>query len=67
MNKKCSFGDITIKLDGVNELDPCVYEVVEKYHNVTIEVLKCKKCGHVEISWYRQDDTEEVIDWSDIE
>lgn len=40
-------------------MDPCQYEVIEKYRNVTIEILRCKNCGHVEISWYRQDDTEE--------
>ena len=58
--EKCSFGDgITIKPDGVNELDPCRYELVEKHRNVTVEVLRCKKCGHVEIMWHRQDDTED--------
>lgn len=42
------------------EFDPCDFKVKEKYHNVTIEVLECKKCGYTEISWFRQDDTEEV-------
>lgn len=58
--EKCSFGNVTIKLDGVNELDACSYQIVEKYRNVTIEVLECKKCGYTEISWFKQDDTEEV-------
>ena len=58
---KCEFPNgMTIKPDGVNELDSCIYEVVEKYANVTIEVLRCKNCGHTEISWYRQEDTEEL-------
>lgn len=58
---KCQFPDgMVIKPDGVNELDPCDYEVVEKYRNVTIEVLRCRKCGHTEISWYRQEDTEKI-------
>jgi hypothetical protein len=57
---KCSFpGGITIKPDGVNELDPCEYELTEKYRNVTVEILRCKKCGHVEILWFRQENTEE--------
>lgn len=57
---KCSFpGGITIKPDGVNELDPCEYELIEKYRNVTVEILRCKKCGHVEILWFRQENTEE--------
>ena len=58
---ECEFPNgMTIKPDGVNKLDPCIYEVVEKYANVTIEVLRCKNCGHTEISWYRQEDTEEL-------
>ena len=58
--KNCSFGDgITIKPDGINDLDPCKYEVVEKYRNVTVEIIRCKCCGHMEVSWYRQQDTEE--------
>ena len=61
MSKKCSFPEgMTIRPDGVHELDPCTYEVVEKYRNVTVEVLRCPKCGHTEIGWYRQEDTEEV-------
>ena len=61
MSKKCSFPEgMTIRPDGVHELDPCTYEVVEKYRNVIVEVLRCPKCGHTEISWYRQEDTEEV-------
>lgn len=46
---KCQFPDgITIKPDGVNELDPCIYEEVEKWENVTVIILKCKRCGHIE-------------------
>ena len=60
MHKFESSNGMVIKPDCVNELDHCIYEVVEKYANVTIEVLKCKNCGHVEISWYRQEDTEEL-------
>ena len=58
--ERCTWGDgITVKPDGVHELDPCEYEVVEAYRNVTVEVLRCKNCGHVEISWIRQENTEE--------
>lgn len=56
--KKCCFPDgVTIKLGGIYEADPCRYEVVERYRNVTVEVLRCKKCGHTDISWFRQEDT----------
>ena len=55
--KKCSFGvGITIKPDGVNELDACRYEVLEVHENVTVEVIRCKNCGHTEVSWYRPED-----------
>lgn len=57
-SSKCSFGDgITFKPDGVHELDPCVYEVQEVHRNVTVVVGKCPKCGTVDVSWYRQEDT----------
>ena len=57
--KKCNFGEgVSIKPDGVNELDPCMYEVLEVHENVTVEVLRCKKCGHTEVSWYRPEDGE---------
>ena len=61
MEHKCQFPDgIVIKPDGKNELDPCVYETVSVLRNVTVEILKCKRCGHMEIAWRRQEDTEEV-------
>lgn len=55
---KCSFGPgIVIKPNGRDELDPCRYEVTEVHRNVTVEVRRCKKCGHVDIAWFRQEDT----------
>lgn len=57
---KCAFHKgISIRPNGVDELDPCMYETVQKLRNVTVEILRCKKCGQIEISWYRQDNTEE--------
>ena len=50
---------ITIKPDGKNELDPCVYELTEIHRNVTVEVSRCLVCGYVDISWKRQEDTED--------
>ena len=59
--KKCSFGDgITIKPNGVDELDPCIYEDIEMYTNVTVVVSKCIKCGHIEVTWIKQENTEDV-------
>lgn len=54
---KCKLPDgLVIKPDGENELDPCVYEVIEQHEGVTVEVLKCRKCGHIEVTWRRQGD-----------
>ncbi len=59
--EKCKYPEgITIKPDGIHDLDPCVYEDIEKYANVTVVISRCKRCGHVEISWMRQDDTVEL-------
>ena len=58
---KCEFPNgMVIKPDGVNELDPCVYEEIERYANVTVSIRRCKNCGNVEVVWFRQDDTVEL-------
>lgn len=58
---KCEMPDgISIRPDGVHELDACSYEVSEVYKNVTVEILKCKKCGNISIGWYKQPDTIEL-------
>lgn len=55
--KKCSWPKgITIKPDGINELDPCLYEDVEIHTNCTVIVSKCKKCGAYDISWVKNED-----------
>lgn len=43
-----------------HELSPCVMQDTEIYKNVTVIISKCKRCGAVEVSWRRQEDTEEV-------
>lgn len=56
--EKCKFPDgVAIKPDGVNELDPCVYEVEAEYHNVTVQVLRCTKCGCMDLAWKVQKNT----------
>jgi hypothetical protein len=58
---KCKFPEgIVIKPDGIHELDPCEYQEVERYANVTISIRRCKKCGNIDIAWFRQEDTEEL-------
>ena len=44
---------IIIKPDGIHELDPCIYEEVERYENVTVIISKCIHCGEIDISWTR--------------
>ena len=61
MSKCKHSGGIIIKPDGATELDPCVYEDIEKYKNVTVIVSRCIYCGHIEISWVRQEDTEVIL------
>jgi hypothetical protein len=64
---KCSFGEgITVKPDGINELDPCLYEDAEIHTNVTVVVKRCTKCGNIELVWHRQEDTEDILagDWN---
>ena len=58
--RKCSFGtDILIKPDGVNILDPCLYETIEKHTNVTVKILRCSRCGSQDIEWERTENTED--------
>lgn len=58
---KCTVPDnITIRIDGENDFDACHYKNIEAYRNVSVFVDRCKKCGHTEISWIRQEDTEEI-------
>lgn len=51
---------VTIKPDGIHELSTHKYKLDKRLKNVTIEILRCERCGEVSIGWYRQDDTEEV-------
>ena len=56
---KCQFPEgMKIKPDGVNELDPCVYEDIEIHTNCTVIISKCTKCGNLEISWIKNEDCE---------
>lgn len=56
---KCKFPNgITIKPDGTNELDSCIYEDIEIHTNCTVIISKCSKCGNLEISWVKNEDCE---------
>lgn len=54
---KCTHPNgITIKPDGIHELDPCIYEDIEIHEGVTVIVSRCVNCGHVEFSWRRENE-----------
>ena len=63
--KRCQLPEgLTFKPDGVNEVDPCLYEEIETVRHCTVHVMQCVRCGHIEISWEREstavpDDEEE--------
>ena len=58
---KCAFPDgVSIKPDGVNELDPCIYEDIAIYTKVDVIVSRCVKCGHMEFMWKSTEETEKI-------
>lgn len=60
---KCEFPEsMSIKPDGIHELSPHAFDLVGRYRNVTVEILRCKNCGEVSIGWFRQEDTDEIED-----
>ena len=61
MQHKCCYPNgLVIKPDGQNELDPCIYKDIEMHTNVTVIVSKCINCGHIELSWIRTEETEDI-------
>lgn len=44
---------------GDTEIDMHRYEEIQVVHNVTVHILKCTKCGHIEILWERSEESYE--------
>lgn len=60
--ERCSFlSGMKMSLDGVHEVDPCVYEDVEIHTNATVIVSRCKNCGGYSVSWHRTNETEDIM------
>ena len=55
------------KPDGEHEVDPCVYQDVEMHINATVIVSRCVRCGKVNISWLRTENTEDIEMTEDFE
>lgn len=51
---KCHLDGIDIRPDGIHPLDPCIYGIEERHEGVTVEVLRCRKCGHKEVTWIQE-------------
>lgn len=53
---KCTHGEgVTVEVGGV-PVDPCIYQEIETHRNVTVHVMRCVRCGHIEIEWSKEDD-----------
>ena len=50
---KCE-NPVLMQLGGEKyEVDPCIYEEIERHEGVTVIINRCKNCGHIDISWER--------------
>ena len=45
---------------GDYDVDLCLYEDIQKIANVTVTVSRCTKCGHIMITWERQENSIEL-------
>ncbi len=60
---KCSWGEgISFRPDGEHELDPCIYEDVQIFKNVTVIISRCIRCGNISMGWQFQKNSEVVLD-----
>lgn len=62
MGDCCKLPDgAVIMPDGIHKLESlCVLETEELYRNVTLAVRRCKKCGRIDLAWWKQENTEEL-------
>ena len=53
--------------DGEHELSPCKFVEAGVFRNVTVQLLRCEKCGEYSFAWWKQPNTEEFDSISDYE
>lgn len=62
MKCKCQFPEgVTIRPNGINALDPCLYKRCEEHRNVTVFLDQCVHCGHIEISWCANENSQTIV------
>ena len=57
--EKCE-NSVKFSIDGEHKMDRHLYRDIQVVKNVTVVVSQCVDCGHIEISWHKQDDTEDI-------
>ena len=62
---KCAWPDgIEAKIHDI-PVDTCVYTDRQRLHNVDITISECEKCGAIDISWSKNEDTEVIYEDAD--
>lgn len=51
---------VSIRPDGIHELDLRHWVLERKLRNCTIEILYCPETDEYSVGWYEQEDTEEI-------
>lgn len=58
--EKCKWPDgIKLEIKG-HEVDPCQYEEIEKWTNCIVTISRCKRCGNIDISWQKTEESERI-------
>ncbi len=58
--EKCKHPEgMSVNINGI-PIDPCLYATQRVFTNCTVEISRCKNCGHIEINWYKTANTEEI-------
>ena len=64
-DSKCTWPDgVEAKIYNL-PVDPCIYTNRQRLHNVDITISECEKCGAIDISWSKNEDTEVIYEDAD--